>query len=134
MSLKDRLDEEPEQVEGWKPDPGDELIGKVVRVNTRKMDDEPDYPVVTIQQEDGEKLAFHAKPQMARERIEEEQPIPGDEIAVRYLGKEQGKTYEYHNYRIVVEHAQMPDSDAESVAATQQAKENEAAGEEDVPF
>jgi hypothetical protein len=57
MSLKDKLDEEPEQVEGWRPEnEGDELIGKVLRYNMRKTDDyyEP-YPDVTVEQEGGDR-------------------------------------------------------------------------------
>ncbi len=59
MSIKDKLDEEPEAVEAWRPDVGDELIGRVIRVNVRETDNGP-YPVVTVLQDNGEKLALHA--------------------------------------------------------------------------
>jgi hypothetical protein len=131
MSLKDRLDEEPEKAEGWRPEEGDELIGKVVRFNIRKMDepDRDDYPVVTVQQEDGTKLAFHAFHTVARSQIEDEGGVcVGDEIAIRYLGMEEGERYSYHNYRLVVEHLTQPELLA---AAPEPGAKKE---EEDIPF
>ena len=123
MSLKDKLDEEYEQVDAWRPQPGQELIGTIVRINDRKTD-QGVYPVVTIREADGSKLAFHAFHAVAKTRLAEENPLPGDEMAIRYLGEQEGKNFTYHNYRIVVEHNQMPTKDAENVAATQQEKED----------
>ena len=128
-NLKDKLDEEYEQVDAWRPQPGQELIGTVARINTRKTD-QGDYPVVTIREADGSKLAFHAFHSVARTRLAEENPLPGDEMAIRYLGEQEGKNFTYHNYRIVVEHHQMSTKDAEDVAATQQAK----AEDDGIPF
>lgn len=128
MSLKDKLDEEYEQVDAWRPQPGQELIGTIVRINTRESDQGPPYPVVTIRESDGSKLAFHAFHSIPKARLAEDKPLVGDEIAIRYLGEQEGKNFTYHNYRIVVEHHQMSTKDAEDVAATQQAKEDE------VPF
>ena len=57
-SLDDRLDN---FAEAWKPEPGDKLIGTVVDLDERDSayGDEP-YPIVTVQNDDGNELAFHA--------------------------------------------------------------------------
>jgi hypothetical protein len=104
MSLKDRLDEETQTAEAWRPEPNEELIGIVRRYNMRKMDDGSEYPIVTIETPDGEKHAWHAFHKVGRDQLEEDKPRPGDEIGVRYLGKVDGETYSYHNYRVAVDH------------------------------
>jgi hypothetical protein len=106
MSLKDRLDEETQTAEAWRPEPNDELIGIVRRYNMRKMDDGTEYPIVTVEQEDGQKFAWHAFHSVGRNQLEEDKPRPGDEMGVRYLGKVDGKDggYDYHSYRVAVDH------------------------------
>lgn len=140
MSLKDKLDEEPEQVEGWRPEnEGDELIGKVLRYNMRKTDDYEPYPVVTVEQEGGDRKAFHAFHTVAKTAIEDLGGVgPGDEIAIRYLGKAEGKTYPYHDYRIVIEHsgnhhAANPEAEADRAAAAAREEATKQAVD-DIPF
>ena len=117
-SLKDRLDEERVRADAWRPEAGDELIGKVVRYNMRKMDDGDDYPVVTVERDSGDKWAFHAFHKVARSQMEEEgNPQAGDEIAIRYLGKVDGGQYSYHNYRVVVERLVPPAATAPAAAS-----------------
>lgn len=141
MSIKDQLDQEPEKVEGWKPEPGEELIGEVLKIDERSTEDYPEpYPIVVVRKVDGEKRAFHAFHLVAKNLLAEERPQPGDEIGIRYLGLEAGKTYNYHNYRIVVDR-QSPAANDESVAATQRAGVQERAEQDearsrddDIPF
>jgi hypothetical protein len=104
MGLKDRLDEETQTADAWRPEAGEELIGVVRRYNMRKMDDGTEYPIVTIETPDGEKHAWHAFHKVGRDQLEEDKPRPGDEIGVRYLGKVEGDPYDYHSYRVAVEH------------------------------
>lgn len=117
-TIKERLDEETTPVDAWRPEPGEDLEGVVRRYNMRKMDDGNDYPVVTVERPDGEKFAFHAFHSVARGQLEEDLPRVGDEIGIRYLGKVDGEQYEYHNYRIAVEHKtpEPPASEAASPA------------------
>ena len=57
-SLSDRLDS---YAEAWRPKPGDKLIGVVVDLDERDSEyDDPPYPIVTVETDDGEELAFHA--------------------------------------------------------------------------
>lgn len=115
MSLKDRLDEETQTADAWRPEPNEELIGTVRRYNMRKMDDGSEYPIVTIERDDGEKFAWHAFHKVGRDQLEEDRPRVGDEIGIRYLGMVEGDPYSYHNYRVAVEH-KTPEPPAESAA------------------
>ncbi len=134
MSIKDKLDEEQEQVEGWRPTEGQELIGTLVRVNERTTEN-GSYKVYTVQEPDGERLALHAFHKVLKDRLEEDPPRLGDEIAVRYLGLKQGESFSYHNYRVVVEHSARSVEEDESIAATQRANvQEQAAKDESIPF
>jgi hypothetical protein len=137
MSIKDKLNEDPTAVEGWRPAELDELIGKVVRINERKTDDYPDpYQIITVELDDGERLAFHAFHTVAKNLLEDDPPLIGDEIAIRYIGKARGDgPYEYHNYRIVVEHVARPVAADEQTAMTQEAAQAERDREDaNIPF
>ncbi len=132
MTLKDRLDEDPISAEAWRPEPNQELIGIITRINDRQTDDFPDpYPVITIQPIEGDLKAFHAFHTVAKTELLGQDPQVGDEIGIRYLGEEKGARYSYHNYRIVVEKNKHSIADQESIGATQSAL---AAEKEDIPF
>ncbi|HXJ92663.1 MAG TPA: hypothetical protein VMT20_07245 [Terriglobia bacterium] len=105
MSLKDKLDQEPVRAEAWRPDAGQELIGRITRINDREQDGRDPYPVVTVEEPDGSLIAFHAFHTVAKNQLLEAGAQAGDEIAIRYLGKKEDAARPYHNYRIVVEHA-----------------------------
>ena len=147
MSLKDlkaRLDEETQTAEAWRPQPDEELLGIVRRYNMRKMDDESEYPIVTVETEDGEKHAWHAFHKVGRALLEEDKPRPGDEIAIRYLGKVTGETYDYHNYKVAVGHTTsepQPESSGGAGSGTESAAESDfqpapigSAADESIPF
>ncbi len=95
-SIEDRLNRIPEP---WKPNPGDHLIGTVVTVTTR-TNDYGEYPVITIEA-NGNEWDFHGYHTVARRELEQQNPQPGDQIGIRYLGKPDDKPYE--QYRIIVE-------------------------------
>ena len=98
-SMHDRLDT---FADAWKPEPGDKLIGTVVDLDERDSayGDEP-YPIVTIETDDGNELAFHAFHTVARNELAKQRPVVGDRIGVAYHGKKDGKNYE--SYRVIVE-------------------------------
>lgn len=101
MNILDRLNRPP--AEPWKPKPGDTLVGKVVELDTRTGDEYADYPIVTVQTDDGRDLAWHAFHAVAKAELARRRPVVGDVIGVKALGRPAGKSYE--NYKIVVEHA-----------------------------
>lgn len=91
----------------WQPEAGDELIGTVEAVahltSTRYPEQGP-YPCVTIVSEDGERLAFHGYRRVARQKLEAEDPRPGDSIGIAYLGKRASSAgVAYHDYAVAVE-------------------------------
>ncbi len=133
MTIKDQLDQPVETVEAWRPEPNQELIGTIVKINVRETD-QGAYPIYTIREPDGEVLAFHAFHKVARGQLEEAEPHPGDEIGIRYLGqKKSANDRMYHDYRIVIEHRRMSDQEAEDVAAVQAMNEAERAKTEVEP-
>ena len=107
-SIDDRLDS---FAEAWKPEPGDKLIGTVVDLDERDSayGDEP-YPIVTVQDDDGNELAFHAFHTVARNELAKQRPAIGDRIGIAYHGKKNGKNYE--SYRVIVD---RPDSEPKTI-------------------
>ena len=93
--LAERLDS---FAEGWKPKPGDKLIGTITDLDSRQTEygDEP-YRIVTVEAEegstqDGEMIplgterAWHAFHTMARAELEKRAPAIGDHIGIAYHG------------------------------------------------
>lgn len=102
ISLTDRLD--TDFAPGWRPDPGDKLIGEVVSVTERTGDFGP-YPVVTVRCDTGDELALHAFHTVAAAKLAEQAPRAGERIGIKYKGKRDGR---YHDYSVVVERAAVP--------------------------
>ena len=101
-SLEDRLDS---AATGWKPNPGDRLVGTVIDVDSRDGDYGV-YPIVTVQTDNGDEIAIHAFHTVLRREFAKRQPQPGERIGVKYLGKSD-KGYE--SYKIVWENVVPPD-------------------------
>jgi hypothetical protein len=91
--------------DAWRPDPGDKLVGEIVELGQRAgYNDEP-YPIVTIKQDDGVELAFHAFHTVARNELAKLRPQIGQRLAVRYEGEKQGADGKsrYHAYRLATD-------------------------------
>lgn len=96
--IADRLD--TEYAVAWKPDPGDKLIGEIVMLNEREGIYGV-YPVLTVRQDDGTELAFHAFHSVAASALAEQRPQVGERIGVAYKGEkttQDGK--KYHHYAV----------------------------------
>lgn len=102
MSLEDQLNEE--FAPAWRPEEGDVITGNVVSITQRQGDFDP-YWIVTLEKDDGQREAIHAFHTRARQELERIRPQVGHRIAMKYLGKRQGKTYSYHDYRGATENA-----------------------------
>jgi hypothetical protein len=85
--------------EAWRPKQGDFLIGKVVSLDERDGE-YGSYPIVTVQRPDGERLAFHAFHTVARGELARLRPKTGDEIGIKYHGKDAERGYERYTMRI----------------------------------
>lgn len=105
MSIEDRLDREP--APGWRPNPGDQVVGKIVEISEAPGTDFGPYPLITIEQADGTEVAVHAFHSVLKNEIDSKRPTEGDRIGIRYLGKKTGTNggREYEAYRVVIERA-----------------------------
>ena len=82
--------------EGWKPNPGDEVTGKLIDVAVTENGWGP-YPVLTLES-GGREVAVHAFHDVLKGELSRRQPKIGDELSIKYLGQPQGKNY--HAYRV----------------------------------
>jgi hypothetical protein len=95
-TFTDLLDSFPE---GWRPQPGDKLIGVVIGLEKRTTE-YGEYPIVTVRTDEGKDYAFHAFHTVAKGELEKLQPMVGDRIGIAYHGPHPTKGYE--RYRIVI--------------------------------
>ena len=119
-------------VEAWMAKPGDKLVGIVTEVSARVSiySDQP-YPIVNVQvtapgctEEGGKEIpigserAFHAFRTVARNRLAELKPQPGEEIAVAHHGQQTpGDSKSAFRYRIVMRRAGGDEVDWDAMAA-----------------
>ncbi|MGC4050640.1 MAG: hypothetical protein QM757_14790 [Paludibaculum sp.] len=84
--LEDFLD--APDAEGWRPEPGDKLVGTIADVSRRLSDyGQGEYPIVTIRTDDGRYVAIHGFHSMLRNELEAKHVVPGDRLGVKYQGK-----------------------------------------------
>lgn len=95
------MSEETSYAEGWRPNPGDEISGKVIDISVGQGSYEP-YPIVTLEDEGGTQMAVHAFHGVLQGELARRRPKIGDELKIRYLGKAEpkGNGNPYHNYRV----------------------------------
>lgn len=80
--------------EGWRPEPGDELTGKIIDVDSatstqRDRDGNyPVYPLLRIQKDDGEEVFVHCFHQTLQKGILTQRPEIGHRIRVKFHGKQ----------------------------------------------
>lgn len=100
MGYFDDEEEAKEYAPAWKPEPGDELAGKVIAVD-RRNGNYGEYPIITLEQDNGERLAFHGYHSVAKRELEDLDPRAGDYMAIKYVGKGQTKSgAPFHNYKL----------------------------------
>lgn len=86
-------------------DEGSMIVGKVVGFSRAYSKHGP-YPVVTVRdEEDNEVKSVHCFHTALASQFREQDPKPGDRIAVRYDGLKTAKDgeTEYHNYKVRVD-------------------------------
>lgn len=92
-----------QEVEGWRPEAGDEVFGTVVSVDTREGDYGP-YPYIEIDDEDlGKVVGVHGFHSVLKREIANKTPKRGDTMGVKYLGKKTSKSgteFEHYNVNI----------------------------------
>lgn len=83
-----------EYADGWRPEEGDVLVGKVLTVDLGfSPQSGTHYPIVTVQPEDGgDPVAIHGFHMALKQRFMALKPVRGETIGVQYKGKEPHKT------------------------------------------
>lgn len=94
----------------WRPDPGAEIEGTVFVIVPRESD-YGRYPVVVLEDltaPTGPLLAVHGFHSLLEDQLRTLAVKPGDEIRIRYVGKQESKTDDgrggkrsYHNYIVI---------------------------------
>ncbi len=98
-TLHDQLD--AQFTPAWRPQPGDKLVGTVIGLGER-AGAYGTYPIVTVRQDDGTELAFHAFHTVAQQQLAEVRPRLGEQIWVKYQGQ-RGADRTYHSYAVKVD-------------------------------
>lgn len=74
--------------QGWKPEPGDVLVGEVTDISVGQSLYGGAYPIITVQPEDGgEPVAIHGFHTGLKARFLELKPKVGERLGVKYDGK-----------------------------------------------
>jgi len=87
---------------GWRPNPGDVLIGEVVELGEREGFAGVRYPLVTVRTEAGEHVAVHGFHTVLRDELARAQPRVGDTLGVAYHGLVEKGDSKYELYRMKV--------------------------------
>lgn len=98
MGIIDRLNNPAKR---WNPAPGDTLVGKVISKETRDGQWGP-YPVLFVVDGSDTEWEVRCSRAVLRRSIDEQGVAAGDEIGIKYFGKDEHGGYE--RYRVVVEH------------------------------
>ena len=131
-TLADQLDD-PVPV-AWVPDkPGEKIIGKFLRVETRESDHGP-YPVVIFTDDEADLRSWHAFHAAAQAQLAQARPEPGEQIGIKYGGKVTSERTgrEYVDWRVVVDRPEPTDWDA--VAADVEGADEVAPPSAEEPF
>ena len=93
-----------QRIPSWEPEPGEKVVGTLLRYESRQTQ-YGDTQVAVIDREDGRGLlGIWTSAVMLRNAFDREQPRPGDQIGVKFLGYPEGKRYK--SFALVVRRAQ----------------------------
>jgi hypothetical protein len=102
-TLEDRLNAD---VEGWRPEPGDQVLGTVIGVDTREGDYGP-YPYIEVEANDGSYIGVHGFHTVLKNELARIEPQVGDTLGIKYFGKvptKPGSKFDsFEKYRVVHE-------------------------------
>lgn len=99
-----RMSEGTDYAPAWRPDPNEEIEGRVVQVDSRESEYGV-YPILTLEDEGGTQVAIHCVHSILRREIArryEPTQIVGAQMKIRYDGKQKTKDgkRDFHNYRV----------------------------------
>jgi len=96
---------EAPSAEGWRPEVGATIIGKVVDKDTASAGGFGDYPLLLLADlKTGENTAVHCFHAALRNAVEHKNPQIGDRVAIKFLGTQKTKdgSQEFSNYKLLV--------------------------------
>lgn len=98
--LLEILDKEPERNE-WDPEPGDTILGTVTGFEHPQTKDKKRFvPVLILECEDGPVRVAVVRNVLKKQLAEENDVQIGDRVAIRFLGKKEGKSgNDYFGYK-----------------------------------
>lgn len=116
----------------WDPEPGDAIVGILRATSRRTSAHTENYPVLTIEPEDGSTwVDVHAWHHVLWDEYRTQAPLIGDAIGIRFLGKAEGKSY--MAFKVVIMHRSAPGTPVELAAALDDAPPGEVQGEGTTP-
>lgn len=90
--------EQPTQAPRWAPEPGDVLMGLLVKVTEVSGRDGSSFPVILLALEDGSSISV-ACSKVLTERLQETRPRIGDGLVITYEGEARSKRgYSYKRF------------------------------------
>jgi hypothetical protein len=96
-------DDDGDFAESWQPEPGEKLAGTITGFDSRDGG-YGEYPIVTVEQEGGERAAVHAYHAALKRQLGRANPAVGDPITITYAGKVAPASggNAYHSYTLTV--------------------------------
>jgi hypothetical protein len=123
-ALRDELLREP--APGWRPEPGDVLIGRVIGFDERPGFAGVMYPIIEVERDDGERVAVHAFHTVLRDELARHKPKRGDRLGIAYHGERRtgdgDNTYQLYRVRVVrneTDAAELTAVDVEAIGEPQ---------------
>jgi hypothetical protein len=126
-NLLDELENWGDWPAAWRPEAGDILVGKVVRYD-RGFTPYSEVRTVTVEKDDGERVAVWLSSTVLLNEFAKQKPKPGERVGLKYLGMHPDRGY--HRYKLVVDR----DEPLEFTPLGGEAKVAVGADDEDAPF
>jgi len=111
----------------WRPEPGDVLVGRVIRYDIGHTVYGP-VRTVTIERDTGERVAVWLSSTVLLNEFAKQKPKPGERLGLKYLGKH--PELGYHRYRLLVDR----DEPLEFTPLGGEAKVPAAGDDDEAPF
>ena len=123
--LKRELDEFEDWPPAWRPEPGDVLVGKILRYDQGHTDYGPVRTVI-VETDAGDRLSVWLSSTVLLNEFARLKPKVGERIGIKYLGMHAERGY--HRWRLVV------DREEDGAFTPLGGERNEKLNDEEVPF
>lgn len=87
------LDRNGEFPPSWRPNPGDEVEGEILRYSETELPLSGPCPIAVLGQADGEPISVFLMGAVLKGEFEKKDPKVGECVLIRYLGKHEQKGY-----------------------------------------